>query len=149
MWKLCSADLLLSSLALAQSAAPNATPAGVNPLAGAKLWPKVQPRRFPPVAAAVPYIRLNDLEPGPLPGSGHGLDGIWSYNRFNPVARNFGDGTRSFYRSKPATPQAGRCAIPLLQLQVPSDRNFAMQQILPPDIDDLIVSPPPVPACTR
>jgi hypothetical protein len=87
-------------------------------------------RRFAPVAAAVPYLRLNDLKPRFLPPSGYGFDGIRSFNRFKPV-----------------TPQAGHCAIPLLHLKVPSDRNFTMREIQPPDIGDPIVSLPSVPTC--
>jgi hypothetical protein len=130
MWKAGCLFLLLSSLALAQSAGPSASQEAVNPLAGAKFWPKTQSGETRFAAAILPNIRLNFLEPRLLPPNKFRFDGI---RNFNPIS--------------PATPQVGRCAIPLLQLKVPGQLNFPMRQMLPPDIDAPIVVPPAVPTC--
>jgi hypothetical protein len=130
MWKVSGLVLLLSSLALAQSAGPNASPSEVNPLAGAKFWPKAQSGGIRSAAAILPNIGLNVLEPRLFPLSKPKFDGVRNFNPFSS-----------------GRPQAGRCAIPLLQLKVPGPLNFPMHQMLPPDIDTQIVAPPAVPTC--
>jgi hypothetical protein len=141
MWKLCCLVLLLPTLALAQSADTNVAPAYVNPIAGAKLWPKPQSR-----GSATATL---------LPSGGNRFDGIRNYYRFNPLppgVPRVGTGISSFRGNQfgpfnEGTPSFGQCAIPLFQFRIPTDRNFTMQQIQPPDTGDAIVSPPSVPAC--
>jgi hypothetical protein len=127
MWKVACLILLLPGLTLAQSASEPPTPKAVDPLAGVTFWPKAK-SGWPTSAVSMTRFGVSNL----------------------PVRRfAFGGAPTSANRMEraPATPEILRCAIPLLKLRIPADRDYAIQRSAPIPIDGTFVTKPSVPSC--